>query len=43
MARVSIRDIQEMKSQGKKIPVVTAYYYTSAQIAEAAGIPVVLV
>ncbi len=43
MARVSIRDIQEMKSQGKKIPVVTAYDYTSAQIAEAAGIPVVLV
>ena len=43
MARVSIRDIQDMKSQGQKIPVVTAYDYTSAQIAEAAGIPVVLV
>ncbi len=43
MARLSIRDIQDMKGQGKKIPVVTAYDYTSAQIAEAAGIPLVLV
>jgi 3-methyl-2-oxobutanoate hydroxymethyltransferase len=43
MARVSIQDIHDMKCRSEKIPMVTAYDYTSAQIAEAAGIPLVLV
>jgi 3-methyl-2-oxobutanoate hydroxymethyltransferase len=32
-----------MKSKGEKIPMITAYDYTSARLADAAGIPVVLV
>ena len=43
MGRVSVRDIRGMKCRGEKIPVVTAYDYTSAQIADAAGVPLVLV
>ena len=43
MGRVSVRDIHGMKCRGEKIPVVTAYDYTSAQIADAAGVPLVLV
>ncbi|MBC8077661.1 MAG: 3-methyl-2-oxobutanoate hydroxymethyltransferase, partial [Chloroflexales bacterium] len=41
--RVSLRDIQKMKRQGERIPMLTAYDYTSAQIAEAAGVPLLLV
>ena len=41
--RVTIRDIREMKRQGKKIPMVTAYDYTSARIVEEAGVPLILV
>ena len=43
MGRVSIRDIHKMKCRGEKIPAVTAYDYTSAQIVDAAGVPLVLV
>ncbi len=41
--RVTISDIKEMKSKGEKIPMITAYDYTSAKIVDAAGIPVILV
>jgi 3-methyl-2-oxobutanoate hydroxymethyltransferase len=32
-----------MKARGDKIPMITAYDYTSARLADAAGIPIVLV
>jgi 3-methyl-2-oxobutanoate hydroxymethyltransferase len=41
--RVTISDIKEMKSKGEKIPMITAYDYTSAKIVDAAGIAVILV
>ena len=41
--RVSILDVAEMKARGEKIPMVTAYDYTSALLADQAGIPVLLV
>ena len=43
MARVSIRDIADMKARGEKVPIITVYDYTSAQLADSAGIPMVLV
>lgn len=41
--RKTILDIQKLKDRGERIPVVTAYDYTSAQIADRAGIPMLLV
>ncbi len=41
--RVTIRDLGEMKRRGEKIPMITAYDYTSAKIVEEAGIPIILV
>jgi 3-methyl-2-oxobutanoate hydroxymethyltransferase len=35
--------IQAMKDRGERFPVITAYDFTSAKLADAAGIPVVLV
>ena len=43
MPRVTIRDIARMKSRGERIPMVTVYDYTSARMADAAEIPIVLV
>ena len=43
MPRVTICDIAKMKMRGEKIPVVTAYDYTSALLADRAGIPILLV
>ena len=43
MAKVTIRDIGQMKADGKKIPMVTAYDYISACLADQAGIPILLV
>ena len=43
MPRTTVRDLARMKAQGEKIPMITAYDYTSACLADAAGIPVVLV
>ncbi|MDA0988015.1 MAG: 3-methyl-2-oxobutanoate hydroxymethyltransferase [Chloroflexi bacterium] len=40
---VTISDIREMKARKEKIPMITAYDYTSAMIVDAAGIPVILV
>lgn len=39
----TIFDIQKMKQRRERIPMVTAYDYTSAQIANSAGIPMILV
>jgi 3-methyl-2-oxobutanoate hydroxymethyltransferase len=41
--RTTIADIQKMKRLGQRIPMVTSYDYTSAQIADRAGIPLLLV
>jgi 3-methyl-2-oxobutanoate hydroxymethyltransferase len=41
--RVTIRDIQRMKDKGERIPMLTAYDYTMAQMIDAAGIPMILV
>jgi len=43
MARITVRDIQAMKERGERIPMVTAYDYPSARLAEEAGIPILLV
>ncbi len=41
--RITIRDVQEMKKRGERIPMMTAYDYTSAKILDAAGVPLLLV
>ena len=43
MPRTTVRDLARMKAQGEKIPMITAYDYTTARLADAAKIPVVLV
>ncbi len=43
MTRTTVRDLARMKAQGEKIPMITAYDYTAARLADAAKIPVVLV
>lgn len=41
--RTTILDVQKLKDRGERIPMVTAYDYTSAQIADRAGVPLLLV
>lgn len=41
--RTSIQTIQAMKTRGEPIAMLTAYDYTSAQLAERAGVPLLLV
>ncbi|HEY0602473.1 MAG TPA: 3-methyl-2-oxobutanoate hydroxymethyltransferase [Herpetosiphonaceae bacterium] len=41
--RVTIQDIQTMKKRGERIPMLTAYDYTTAQMIDAAEIPMILV
>ena len=41
--RVTIRDISNMKVRGEKIPMLTAYDYTTARLADDAGLPMILV
>src|SRR6187399_3171116 len=41
--RLTIRDIQKMKSTGERIAMLTAYDATSAHLSEAAGVPMLLV
>ena len=43
MGKVSILDVADMKSRGEKIAMVTAYDYTTAQLADQSGIPLLLV
>lgn len=40
---VQIRDLQQMRDRGKPITMLTAYDYPSAQMADEAGIPILLV
>jgi len=41
--RYTIKDIQDSKDKGEKIPTVTAYDYTSAKIVDQSGIQMILV
>lgn len=41
--RISINNLKDMKDNGHKIPMLTAYDYTSAKIIENAGIELILV
>jgi 3-methyl-2-oxobutanoate hydroxymethyltransferase len=41
--RLTIRDIQKMKTAGERIAMLTAYDATSAFLSEAAGVPMLLV
>ena len=41
--QVTIPDLYQMKKEGRKISVLTAYDYPGAVLAEAAGVEVVLV
>ena len=41
--RVTIRNIQRMKGAGERIPMLTAYDYTTAQIVDSVGVPLILV
>ena len=41
--RTTIRQIQAMKQRGRRIPMLTAYDYTSARLIEAAGVHFILV
>lgn len=43
MARVSVGLIKEMKQQGEKIAMLTAYDYATAKIIDEAGVPLILV
>jgi 3-methyl-2-oxobutanoate hydroxymethyltransferase len=43
VSRVTVRDIAQMKARGEKIPMITAYDYTMALLADAADVPIVLV
>jgi 3-methyl-2-oxobutanoate hydroxymethyltransferase len=41
--RTTLLDIRKMKAAGRRIPMLTAYDYPSAQIADRAGVPMLLV
>jgi 3-methyl-2-oxobutanoate hydroxymethyltransferase len=41
--RVTIRDLQNAKAAGDRWPMLTAYDYSTAQVFDAAGVPVLLV
>ena len=41
--RVTIRDLQQAKTNGDRWPMLTAYDYSTAQVFDAAGVPVLLV
>lgn len=43
MARVTPDQIRQMKARGERIPMLTAYDYPTAQILDAAGLPMLLV
>ena len=43
MKKITIQDIQNLKSQGSPFATITAYDYLSAQIVDEANIPLILV
>ena len=42
-SRVTIKVLEQMKSEGEKISMLTAYDYTFAKIIDEAGIDIILV
>jgi len=43
MSRYSVHKLRELKANGKKFAMITAYDYPSARLVEQAGIPIILV
>ncbi len=43
MKKITVPDIQKMKAEGRKIPVLTAYGFQMARILDSAGVPILLV
>ena len=41
--RVTVKNIARMKADGERIPMLTAYDYTTARLADESGVPMVLV
>ncbi len=41
--RITISDVREMKAQGEKIAMLTAYDYATAKLVDEAGLPIILV
>ena len=41
--RITVTNIQEMKRNGERIPMITAYDYPTARLVDEAGIPMILV
>src|SRR3972149_1051173 len=41
--RVTVTQIREMKEKGEKVPMLTAYDYSTAKMVDEAGIPIILV
>ncbi|MFA7297732.1 MAG: 3-methyl-2-oxobutanoate hydroxymethyltransferase, partial [Dehalococcoidia bacterium] len=41
--RITVTDLQAMRERGERITMLTAYDYSTAKIADEAGIPVLLV
>jgi 3-methyl-2-oxobutanoate hydroxymethyltransferase len=41
--RVTTHDIRSMKARGEPIPMITAYDFTSAMLADRAGVPIILI
>lgn len=41
--RVTINDLKEMKRRGERIPMLTAYDYSTARFLDEAGVPLILV
>ncbi len=41
--RITIGDIKDMKKRGEKIPMLTAYDYSTAKLLDEAGVPIILV
>lgn len=43
MSRYSVHKLRELKANGKKFAMITAYDYPSARLVEQAGVPIILV
>jgi 3-methyl-2-oxobutanoate hydroxymethyltransferase len=43
VARTTTVDVREMKRRGERVPMITAYDYPMARLADAAGVPLLLV
>ena len=43
LKRLSVLDIVAMKQRGERIAALTAYDYTSGQMVDAAGVPLILI